>query len=395
MIAHGLYSWVPNPVRQKSLRLIKHSLAPHGIAFVSFNAYPGWHHLGALRDMMLYRTRNITDPVEKVRAARDFIAMVAEAEAGEGAFASFAREYYANSHGRGQMPESQLVATLLHDELSEVNQPFYISEFVENVNSEGLDYLVEADLEGSTPAGIGSEVLSKLSSFTTSRTDMDQYLDFLRNRLFRKALLCHAEAPVTRTLNAGAQVLQGLYVGTAAAPKVDESGDGRVTFVTTDELSYSTDEPLLQASLRCLAELRPDVILFEDLLAKAIARSGKSSAQDGDTLAAALIGNFAHGRSLVHFHVWRPPVFPSVSEKPLVTAYARLIAGDDIDDTTNVRHERATMTPLGKAIIPLLDGRNGVAELLSVARAALDDSVSENDVRQELRWLARTSMFLA
>ncbi len=320
--------------------------------------------------------------------------MVVEAEAGDEAFATFAREYYANSHGRGEMPESQLVATLLHDEMSEVNQPFYISEFVENANSEGLDYLAEADLEGSTPAGIGSEILNKLSSFATSRVDMDQYLDFLRNRLFRKALLCHAEAPVVRTLHAGAQVLQGLYVGTAAAPKADEPSEGKLTFVAPDNLSYSTDEPLIQAALKHLSQIRPDVVLFEDLLAHAVSETGSSSVDDSDILAAALIGNFIHGRSLVHFHLWRPPVFAQVSEKPLTTAYARFIAGVDIDDTTNVRHERATMTPLGKVIIPLLDGKHGASDLLQAARSKLD-SVSEDDISKELRWLARSSMFLA
>ena len=395
IIAHGFYSWVPEDVRRKGLRLIKHSLAPNGIAFVSFNAYPGWHQLGALREMMLYRTRGITDPVEKVHAARDFVAMLAEADAEDTPFAAYVREYHASVHGRGPMPDSQLVATLLHDELADVNQPFYVSQFVENVNAEGLEHLAEADLEGSTPVGVGSEVVDKLASFSTGRIDMEQYLDFLRHRLFHKALLCHPGAPVSRTLSANAEALRGFYVGTAVNPRPDENALGKVSFVAPDGLSYSTDQPLLQAAFHHLAEARPDAVLFEELLAHASAAAGSSSPGDADTLAVALLRNFLHGRSLVHFHVWRPPVFTGVSEMPRTTAFARLMAGLDTDDVTSVRHERVTMTPAAKTFLPLLDGNHDVPALLAAVKPALGDPITEADLRQELSWLARAGMFLA
>ena len=395
IIAHGFYSWVPEDVRRKGLRLIKHSLAPHGIAFVSFNAYPGWHQLGALREMMLYRIRDIADPVEKVSAARELVAILAETDPEDSSFAAYVREYHVTVHGRGPMPESQLVGTLLHDELSEVNQPFYFSQFVEQVNAEGLEHLAEADLEGSTPVGIGSDVVDKLTSFTTSRVDMEQYLDFLRNRLFHKALLCLPEAPVSRTLSANAGALQGLYVGTAVTPRPDENALGKVSFVAPDGLAYSTGQPLLHAAYLRLAEARPDVVLFEDLLAHASAASGSNSSEDADALAAALLRNFLHGRTLAHFHVWRPPVFGQVSERPRTTAFARFMAGVDTDDVTSVRHERVTMTPAARALIPLLDGQPDLPALLTAARSALGPSVTEDDVRQELAWLARAAMFVA
>ena len=41
VIAHGVYSWVPAPVRDALLALIGRSLAPGGLAFVSYNTYPG------------------------------------------------------------------------------------------------------------------------------------------------------------------------------------------------------------------------------------------------------------------------------------------------------------------------------------------------------------------
>ena len=53
IIAHGFYSWVPAPVRLKLLDLCQKHLAPNGLAFVSFNAYPYARLRLMWREMML------------------------------------------------------------------------------------------------------------------------------------------------------------------------------------------------------------------------------------------------------------------------------------------------------------------------------------------------------
>lgn len=42
IICHGLYSWVPPQVQEAMLRICGNNLAPGGLAFVSYNTYPGW-----------------------------------------------------------------------------------------------------------------------------------------------------------------------------------------------------------------------------------------------------------------------------------------------------------------------------------------------------------------
>ena len=61
VIAHGLYSWVPEPVRDKLLALAKAVLAPHGVAFVSYNALPGGRLRQMFRDMMLFHLGGATE----------------------------------------------------------------------------------------------------------------------------------------------------------------------------------------------------------------------------------------------------------------------------------------------------------------------------------------------
>ena len=54
IIAHGVYSWVSPNVRDALLATIKALLSEDGIAYVSYNTYPGWKSLDILRDFMLF-----------------------------------------------------------------------------------------------------------------------------------------------------------------------------------------------------------------------------------------------------------------------------------------------------------------------------------------------------
>src|SRR5262245_8757143 len=54
IICHGVFSWVPREVQDKILEVCAQNLSPRGVAYVSYNTYPGWHMRGLIRDMMLY-----------------------------------------------------------------------------------------------------------------------------------------------------------------------------------------------------------------------------------------------------------------------------------------------------------------------------------------------------
>ncbi|HTB49367.1 MAG TPA: class I SAM-dependent methyltransferase, partial [Solirubrobacteraceae bacterium] len=54
IVAHGVYSWVPPQARGALLDCAKRCLAPEGVAFVSYNAYPGSYLRDMARDMLRY-----------------------------------------------------------------------------------------------------------------------------------------------------------------------------------------------------------------------------------------------------------------------------------------------------------------------------------------------------
>lgn len=73
IIAHGIYSWVPEAVREKMLALCREQLAPNGVAYISYNIHPGWRFLGVVREMLLYHTHHLDDPQAQVTEARAFL----------------------------------------------------------------------------------------------------------------------------------------------------------------------------------------------------------------------------------------------------------------------------------------------------------------------------------
>src|SRR3712207_3467228 len=54
IVAHGVYGWIPAEAREALLATIKASLAPDGIAYVSYNAQPGGYFRLMLRDIGLW-----------------------------------------------------------------------------------------------------------------------------------------------------------------------------------------------------------------------------------------------------------------------------------------------------------------------------------------------------
>ncbi|HET9699743.1 MAG TPA: class I SAM-dependent methyltransferase, partial [Burkholderiales bacterium] len=84
VVAHGFYSWVPSPVRDRLMEVIARCPAPAGIAFVSYNAYPGFHLRQMLREMLLLHTRGAESPGQAIAGARALAQYLATGGEGDG-----------------------------------------------------------------------------------------------------------------------------------------------------------------------------------------------------------------------------------------------------------------------------------------------------------------------
>lgn len=389
IIAHGVYSWVPAAVQDKVLQICRQNLAANGVAYVSYNTYPGWRMLGTVRDMMLYHTRQITDPQERATAARallDFLVSAVPAKNSPhasflNAYLNFVQEYLTPKHDEH----------LLHDELEEVNEPVYFYQFVEQAARHGLRYLAEADLQGMLANNLPAEVSKTLRQMVSNTIELEQYMDFLRNRAFRRTLLCHQDVRLRGKV--APERLSDFYVASSARPETPQPDLHSVSvekFKASDGATLAIDHPLTKAAMLYLSEVWPRPVSFNSLLAEAQARlngtagtgSPPGAPNEVQVLGANLLKAFSYSESLVELHVYAPHFVLEVSECPTASSVARLQAQNSMT-VTNMRHERVDLDEITYHLLLHLDGTRNRTALLDIIAGLAAEGVIE--VKEEER----------
>ena len=421
IIAHGVFSWVPRPVQEKLLEICKQNLAPNGVAYVSYNTYPGWHFLGIVRDMMLYHTRETTDPQERAAQARVLLDFLADSIPAENSvYGSFLNTYAEFLRGDLKGPRPMGDAFLLHDELEEINSPVYFHQFAERAADHGLQYLGEAEFSAIMGSRFSPQSFERINQIASSVIDLEQYMDFLRNQTFRQTLLCHQGIEVSRKLGVEQAAA---FSATSRAQPVEADADihsvSVVKFRGPDRAVLTIDHPVTKAAMICLAEVWPRAVPFDALLSMARAHLGlNAKAQDAATverdrqvLAANLLRAFGYSASLVELHLHPPNIMSTVSARPKASALCRHQAQRD-PLVTNLRHERVRLEQVDRYLLLYLDGGHDQDALVDrlmagpVAEGILKlqqdgqtveepqrkrDMLAEG-VGKRLRWLARAAL---
>src|SRR5688572_17415148 len=322
VVAHGLYSWVPAPARRRILEICGDRLAPHGVAYVSFNAYPGWHVREVVRRMMLRQARGASDPAEQVRRGLELVKRVADAQPSEHPMgAALRREWERLSKAR--------VGQVYHDELAPINQPFWLDDFLADASRHGLKFLAEAQLE-SVVAPSGDAALAAAIDESAHDADdaaeREQYADFFRVRHFRQTLLCRANVDVRRPVDPARA--RSMWVTTQAKPesaRPDVRTAAVERFRSPRGAVVSTNQPLAKAALVTLAEASPHTLTFDELGRDARSRCDAGAPAPApappDELERILLSLL--GGAMLELHV-RPPRFVlEPSPRPRASALAR------------------------------------------------------------------------
>src|SRR5258705_3401268 len=134
IIAHGLYSWVPTPVRDRILQICRDHLRENGIAYISYNAYPGNHLRDLARGMMQYHARHFLDPLQQIRQTRGLLKLVCEARTPPDVFQQVVKQEL-------ERCLKYTDAGFYHDDLSAMNQPVYFWQFAEHATAFRLQLL--------------------------------------------------------------------------------------------------------------------------------------------------------------------------------------------------------------------------------------------------------------
>lgn len=364
IVCHGVYSWVPDNVQDKILEICARNLAPAGIAYVSYNTYPGWHMRGVIRDMMGYHARQFVEPAQKVKQARNLLDFVAKSVAAENTPYSLLLKQELEGFRRSSD------SYLYHEHLEEVNEPIYFYQFVERAAAHGLRYLAEADLSVMVAGNYPPEIESVLQMLSQDHVHLEQYIDFLRNRTFRQTLLCHKNVQPNYSLRG--EQLQAFHVASAARPaaeNADVKSAEPMQFVAPDGLTLQARDPIVKAAMLCLSEIWPASVPFNDLVQRARSRLDvPETAPNADVQAlgqAFLSFYTAASNRLLELHLGPPRFCCTVSERPEASALARAqaVLGSRV---TSLRHESVQIGTVERHILQNLDGTRDRDDLVRV-----------------------------
>jgi methyltransferase-like protein len=270
---------------------------------------------------------------------------------------------------------------LRHESLEDVNEPLYFHEFVAKAKTHNLRYLGEAEFHTMLVGNLAPTVAATLERLAADQIDMEQYMDFVRNRTFRQTLLCHSQVNLDR--NVAVERLAELHVASPLKPtnpQTNLQSDESEGFLHGPSGNVVTaHRSILKAALLVLSEIWPNSMAFQELVARAQERStggGEQVTLKQDRIAVGELLLRCYAKNLLVLHVHPPRLAASVSPRPVASPLARLQARGDGAITTQ-RHDQVPLDGTHRRLLSLLDGTRD--------RDALVDQLTEHTLKGNLK----------
>lgn len=396
ILCHGVFSWVPRLIQDKILEICSRHLTPKGVAYISYNTYPGWHLRGMVREMLCYHVQPHQEPEPRVQHARAFLNLLAKIYAHRSPDDTYGRILREEAADLEDAQDSYF----FHEHLEDVNEPLYFHEFAERAAAQGLQYLWET--KSSTFANsLPPEERGVLERLSEDLIRQEQYFDFLTNRVFRRTLLCHASVPLLRRPTA--EAVNGCLVTSRAKPVSEElnfDSQQAEEFRTPEGESLTTNRPIWKGLLSELYARWPGSMSVSEmweswqtqaarLPAHIVEREPIQTPQD---LAGELLPLFLS--QFVELHHFVPRCTTTISDRPQASRLARhqALQGRRV---TNLRHFEVVLDDFPRLMLLWLDGSRDFQQLSTlvsecIARGEIQlpaspDSTAEPSVDRD--WL--------
>lgn len=408
ILCHGVYSWVPAEVQDKILEIFRRHLQPDGVGYLSYNTLPGWHMQGMLRDMLYYHVRRspAESPTRQVEQARSLLTFLAQNVEGDKTPYSLLLQHALQC--LQSMPDSYL----FHEYLEECNEPLYFHQLCRRLAGHGLRYLAEADIRDMGTFRFAPDVRTALGTLATNQVDMEQYLDFLLNRTFRRTLLCHALQEPSYRMQP--EQLTQLYVASCLRPRnahPDLAANVSEVFYGPNGGTLECEEAIFKAALQVLGANWPRALPFTELARQAQALLSQAhpliapaAAEHANMrLATTILRTISQSNWMVELWQCPPRVVTTISERPEASPLARWQAQRQ-QHVCNLRHQSVPLLKVDAHLVPLLDGtRNRAGLARDLAESVANDKLPwpgqqvpvEQLLDQRLAWLSQAALLVA
>lgn len=370
IICHGVYSWVPEPVRQSIFRVISKGLKTNGAAIVSYNTYPGWKFKEIYRDSMLFRSRFVDNVRDKIMYGMGMLDFLKE----NLPETSPLKVSLDGHHADITQANTSYIA---HEYLEQINEPCYFHEFMEQAHSVGLRFAAEADFQNHffSPVSLSREKHDALKREANGDIiRLEQLYDYLSDRSFRQTILIHSSN--SRKSSVGKDsidfaTLEDLHIqGSFAREKTPENGKEnpnhhwRPLSHATSVLFRSTPETDFIFS--CLNSTNGQTLSVRELWKRA-----EDSADGIEKMA--FFRNITELITRKAVRARRSPVtwsdvtdskHPRLSNTTL-KLFRWIQKNPDTIGLTTAFHQALSLDPVAKELLALLDGRHSRQDLYS------------------------------
>ena len=352
IVAHGVYSWVPLELRDALFALAAQRLAPGGILYASFNVLPGCRVRQAAWDVLHHHVDHIESPRARLDSARQLARLIAAAGASTQESDKAVRAEFA---AIAQRSDSEIY----HDDLAVPNEPVFFQTFAEHAARHHLRYLTDAEFQAVTVTGASDEAQAYLS--TLDPLAREQYLDFIRLRRFRQALLVRVDAPVDKRTRA--ERVSAMHV--SANWSLLDTPASKLAGIARSLDPGSGGGGAVRALLDALVAQQPasyEIASLEDRIRlRGLPRPLEAILAD------------AYTRGIVDLHVQPPALTSRPSDRPVASPLARLQAGTREDVTTLLHMQVRLADRNALRLLPLVDGTRDRAALAAAVRRYAPD----------------------
>lgn len=374
IIVHGVFSWVPPVVRDAILRVCRENLSPNGIAYISYNTYPGWKASDVVRDAMILNSHGAQTAQERLSRAKDMLSMLenglAEGNPLRSALQHAARQLRRHSD-----------YYLVHEYLEAVNSPCYFLEFAAAAQQAGLAYLTDAEPQSCMASNYGNNVavLHNALSADAPKEMREQYLDFAVGRQFRKSLLVHQErAPEileTPEVNVFEKMHFGANLTAAKAPAGAPSKERH--YRTARGKGIASIEPTFVAVAEALRLAWPRALPFAELMdaARSKAKKGISQEELAELVLTHLV--LILNVSALEYRIESTGYLPPAAKPqwiPGLECLQRLASSDTLPvGIYNLWHQHVQLPAdeVSKFVVRHIDGQTAITDLRTLLRDAL------------------------
>jgi len=352
IVCHGVYSWIPESLREALLRMIRDRLSPNGVAMVSFNVLPGWRLFQIARDAMLMHARLVEDPALRLAGVGELFERLARESRNTNSYGKFWRDEARRMARGGE-------AYWAHEIFEDSNAPETFVGFCDRLSAFGLSYLSECVLSANcedTIAADGAESIRALAR--GDRMARETYIDIFSGRSFREAALVSAARVGDFRDEPTAEALSQLhFLPDLKLELHTDPVEPEVFHLTDGDSDLGFRGAAVAEAMRGFVARRPGSARIADLASSV-----------GSELRAAILETLKAAVELGLAAVSTTPVRCStrLAERSKIWPVAASDAAEG-DATANLRHAPVRLDPFQRFLAPMLDGTRRRSDLIESA----------------------------